>query len=61
MTIWKITITDEEYYGTKVTYQGLATSVKKAIDKAVGLAKKDNPDCKKLYVQTVECLGDTEF
>lgn len=61
MDIWEVTIKDEEYFGTRETYLGLATKAQQAIDKALKLAQKEYSDHKRLYVSTAKCLGTKEF
>lgn len=61
MSLWEILISDEQYVNTSADYTGTAKTATNAIQKAMKLAKKDHPDCKKLYVSSVNCLGSKDF
>ncbi len=54
---WKVELQDKKYSGERQTYYVFATSAATAEDKALKIARKENPDLKQLYCKSAEFVG----
>ena len=54
---WKVELQDEKYTGERRTYYVFASSAATAEEKALKVARKENPDLKKLYCTSAEFVG----